>query len=97
MAFIYFPGTQNALDTETASAIGEFLASPRNTENARVVVQFPRLAEGDRLNIVNAILHELTERGVARQDIVFFTIDADADENSFEVNLSFQVPQTGGK
>jgi len=97
MAFIYFPGTQNALDAETSAALGEFLASPRNTENARIIVQFPRLAEGDRLNIVNAIINDLTERGVPRQDIVFFTVDEAAEGDSFEVSLSFRQAPTGGK
>ena len=97
MAFVYFPGVQNALDAETSAALESFLASPRNVENARVIVQFPQLAEGDRLNVVNAILNELTGHGVPRQDIVFFTIDETVEGDSFEVRLSFQTPQVGGK
>ncbi|MCL2221294.1 MAG: hypothetical protein FWC20_03305 [Oscillospiraceae bacterium] len=97
MAFVYFPGIQNALDAETSAAIGEFLASPRNTANSRIIVQFPRLVEGDRLNIVNAVINELTERGVPRQDIIFFTIDEAVEGDSFEVSLSFRQDPTNGK
>jgi len=97
MAFVYFPGVQNVLDAETSAALEEFLRSPRNVENARIIVQFPQLTEGDRLNVVNAILNELTGHGVPRQDIVFFTIDETVEGESFEVSLSFQAPQVGGK
>ena len=97
MAFIFFPGLQDTLDYETAAAIVDFLASPRNTANSRIIVEIPLLTDSDRLNVVNAVTNELTRHGVSRNDIIFFTTGEAADEESFEVSLSYRQDPAVGK
>lgn len=102
MAFIFFPGAQTELDEETASLLGEFLASPRNTVNSRIMVELPQLSEEDRLSVINAVISELTGHGVSISDIVFFTTDEVFEGISFEIHLSFHTtaavtPAPGGK
>jgi len=97
MAFIFFHRTQTALDEHTASRLVDFLASPRNTPGARVVVEIPELPDNGRSNIINSLTYELLELGVARGDIVFFTVGSAPDGDSVEIRLSFQQALGGGK
>jgi len=97
MAFMFFHGTQTALDTHTASRLEDFLASPRNTPGARILVEMPELPDDGRSNVVNALTSELVELGVPRGNIVFFTVGSTPDGDSVEIRLSFQQNIGGGK
>jgi len=89
MAFIFFPDMQTTLDLQTASRLGDFLSSPQNVENARIIIEIPHMHETARANIINALTTALESYGVARHDIVFFTTTETAEGESFEVRLSF--------
>jgi len=97
MAFIFFHGTQTALDELTASRLVDFLASPRNTPGARIVVEIPEMPDAGRSNVINALVDELLDLGVQRGDIVFFTIGDAATGDSVEIRLSFHQNIGGGK
>ena len=97
MAFVFSPGVQDTLDDETATAIVEFLASPRNTVNSRIIVEIPLLVDSDRLSVVNVVTNELIGHGVPRGDIIFFTTGETADGDSFEVSLSYRQDSSAGK
>jgi len=90
MTFLFSPELQTTLDENTASAIGQLLTSPKNTNGAKLAVEIPQLADDKTAVITTAILNTLNSHEVPLSDIIFFVYQPDTDIKEFKINISFQ-------
>jgi len=97
MSFLYAPAEQDALDSDTVSMIEDFITSPRNTANARIVVEIPQLSENDRASLVSAVTEAFAKHGVAQRDLTFIANQSSPADGSYEVKISFVLPTSTGK
>ena len=91
MQFIFAPAIQEALDEETTTMLGEFLASPKNTPDAKVQVEMPNLSEDDTEHLLLAVTSAFSNYDINVNEIVYVKNPVEADGSSFEVKLSFYV------
>jgi hypothetical protein len=91
MLFSFSPELQDSLDNDTALMLGDFLASPKNTTRAQVMVEMPNLSGDDTTALISAVSNALAQHGVTQENIVYLTQLKEAEERFFEVKLSFYV------
>ena len=96
MSFMFAPDQQNALDSDTISTLGEFVTSPRNTDNSVILVEMPDLPASQKSALTAAIADAFSKQGITRSGLLFETYAAQSGDSSFEVRLSF-VPSSSPK
>ena len=89
MSFRFSPSSQDSLDDATVAMIGDFLDSPRNTTNTRIVVSMPQLPEVETSKIIAAVTEAFAQKGVAQRDLAFTTYSLSSGNSSYEIRLSF--------
>jgi len=89
MSFIFKPEVQTYVDDRTASLIGDLLKSPKNTKDAKIAVEIPKLSDEDTSVLTNAVITAFARHGVAMSDIIFF-VYAPGQNEEFTVKVSFQ-------
>ena len=95
MQFMFAPELQDALDTDTVSMMGEFITSPRNTSNSKILVEIPTLPANQITTLTTAITTAFSEYGISQRDLTFEAYQADSDDRSFEIIMTFV--QTSGQ
>ena len=90
MFFMFSPESQTALDSNTTSAIGQLLTSPKNTEASKIAVEIPQLSDDETAVLTSAITNALNVHGVQLTDIIFFVYQPDQDIKTYKVNMFFQ-------
>lgn len=96
LSFLFTPHLQDAVDADTVSLMGELLASPRNTPESQIVVEIPQLTRNETAALTSAIAEAFSTHGVARRDLVFNTFQPAPGEETFEINIFFQVRAVTG-
>jgi len=101
LSFLFTPALHNSLDDETVRLLGDLLTSPMNTPEHQIVVEFP-IISGDSAEVLRtAVEGAFVAHNVDSRNLVFYVSQTHADEQTFEVNLSFQArpgePATGGE
>jgi hypothetical protein len=94
MHFAYSLDNRDSLDAATTSMLGLFLTSPKNTNNARILVEIPHLSNDETTALVEAVTNAFATHGIAQQDIVYAKNQADVSDNIVEVKLLFYVAPT---
>ena len=89
LSFFFSPGQQDALDVVTASLLGTFLGSSKNTADSLITVEIPELPDEKSNDIITAVINAFAAFGVTEQKLTFMTISADITKDAFQVNLSF--------
>jgi len=89
MLFRFSPEHQDALDADTVSMLGDFITSPKNTSDAQISVEIPRLSTADTTALKTAITDAFAEHGVAESKISFSSYNTGSVGNTFDVKLSF--------
>ena len=89
MSFRFSPSSQDSLDEDTIAMLGDFLDSPANTANSRVVVSIPRLPETETAKIIAAVTDAFAEQGVEQRDLAFTVYSSNSGNASYEIRLSF--------
>jgi len=89
MQFMFAPELQNALDTDTVSMLGEFLSSPRNTSDSKILIEVPALPANQTANLTSAITDAFSQYGVQQRDLTFEAYQSDSDYSSFVIVLTF--------
>ena len=89
MQFLFAPELQTSLDADTIAMLGDFITSPRNTNNARILVEIPVLPAAQTTTLTLAIADAFSQYGVSQRVLSFETYRSDLTEDSFEVMLSF--------
>ena len=92
MKFTFSPDHQESLDTDTISALADFVTSPRNTARAQISIETPSLSNEDSVIFRAAITEALAQHGVKTDNLVYTSYGSTAYERTFEVMLSFQQP-----
>jgi len=90
MQFTFSPDQQASLDTETLSAIGEFVASPRNRSNTQIVVEIPHLSNEDSPVFISALTEAFAQHGISQDKLTYVPYGSTAYERVFEVKLSYR-------
>jgi len=96
MVFIFSPALHDTLDSETTAMLGEFITSPKNKSDTQILVEMPALSEEETTTVVSAVTKAFALYDVARKDLVFKTLQTKANEEPFEVMLSFYDPPRDG-
>lgn len=91
MLFRFSLELQDSLDEDTIEMLGEFIASPRNTASAKILVEMPRMSVDDTTSVVSAVIEAFAIHGVARRTLIFNTLQLGADDNIIEIVLSFTL------
>jgi len=89
LSFSFSQTGQNALDSETISALDAFLSSPKNTQDAIIVVEIPALSDTGAEKLTNAVVSAFVMKGLKEQRLAFVTTPVKTDAESFEVNLYY--------
>ena len=89
MSFLYAPDMQNALDADTISMMGEFVTSPKNTDDSQITVELPQLSQAETSSLISAITDAFAQYSVDHNDITYKQSASDSGERIFEVHLSF--------
>ena len=89
MRFLFAPELQESLDADTITMLGDFITSPRNTNDARILVEIPVLPAAQTTTLTLAIADAFSQYGVSQRVLSFDTYRSDLTEGSFEVMLSF--------
>jgi len=90
LSFMYTPGLQTALDSDTFTNIGNFIFSPYYTEGKKVVIEMPRLPHDDGEILTAELIEVFVLHFVPLSDIVFFLYEPDPNAQEFEVTITFQ-------
>jgi len=90
MFFMFSPETQTTLDSNTTSAIGQLLTSPKNTDTSKIAVEIPQLSDDEAAVLTTAITNALSTHGVPLTDVVFFVYQPDQDIKTYKINIAFQ-------
>jgi len=90
MTFLFTPEQQDTLDDNTVSKIGELLASPKNTNDAKIVVEVPHLPYNETLIMTDAIINAFAANAVSQSNIGFTVYLPEVDTSTFEINISFK-------
>ena len=93
MHFWFSPDRGESLDETTVSMISEFLASPKNTDDAQIVVEMPQLPEEKLSVLINAVIKAFAEHNIPQEALAYSIYQADLDEDAFEVKLYFLLPE----
>ena len=93
MRFWLSQPSQDIITPDVASAIDDFLTSPRNTYHSQIVVDLPDLPESERVSLVTAITDAFAEHNVAQGDLLFepYQINEGVD-GVFEIRFHFSTP-----
>jgi len=89
LSFFFSPGIQNTLDVETASMLGIFLSSPKNSPDSLIAVEIPILSEDYTEKTTSAVISAFAARGVREQRLSFRTGPDEAADGPFKVSLYF--------
>jgi hypothetical protein len=92
MLFIFSPKAQDALDNATVEMLSEFLSSPKNTGNAQIQVEMPRISDDDTTVLLAAVKEAFALYDVPIADIVYVKNQTAVTEDYFEVALSYYIP-----
>jgi len=90
ITFLFTPGLQTTLDDSTISMIELLLDSPVNTAKSKIAVEIPRLSDDDTAVVTTAIIDVFNEFGVLLSDLVFYVYQAEANIQTFRINISIQ-------
>jgi len=94
MSFSFAPEYQNTLDDETMSMISDFITSPRNTPNSKLIIEIPNLPESDSQNLISALVDAFSPYGIRQDNISYVVNQSTYVESTVEVNLTFQTVTT---
>jgi len=89
MTFRFSPSTQDSLDADIIEMIADFISSPRNTADSRIVDSIPQLPERETATIITAVTDAFAQNGVAQRDLGFTVYNANSGNDSYEIRLSF--------
>ena len=89
MSFLYAPDLQSSLDADTISMMGDFITSPRNTDDSQITVELPQLSENETTELISAITDAFAQHSIAQNDISYIVTSSTPDDHIFEVYLSF--------
>ena len=89
LSFLFSPELQDSLDDETASKLGEFLASPKNRPGTQIAVEMPILPETEKTLLISVVASAFASHGVSDNQFAYITYQSGTIESSFEVKLSF--------
>jgi len=89
MTFRFSPSTQESLDADTIAMIGDFISSPRNTADSRIVVSMPQLPEKETAKIIAAVTDAFAQNGVTQRDLGFTVYNTGSGNDSYEIRLHF--------
>ena len=89
MSFRFSPSSQDSLDADVVAMIGDFIDSPRNTANTRIIVSIPQLPEEETSKIIAAVIDAFAEQGVPQSDLGFTVYNRSSGSDSYEIRLSF--------
>jgi len=91
LSFFFSPNLQNTLDVETSTMLSTFLSSDKNTQDSLIAVEFPQLPGKDADKVISAVISAFAAYGVREQRLAFITDSKGAEEEPFEVRLSYIV------
>jgi len=94
MSFMFAPGSQTALDSESFALLDDFFSSPKNTSSAQLTVEMPHLSEREVSAVINAVTEAFAAHGVEQKDITFLAYRTDSTQQAHEVKISFTQPST---
>jgi len=94
MTFRFSPSTQESLDADTIALIGDFISSPRNTADSRIVVSMPQLPEVETAKIIAAITDAFAQNGVTQRELGFTVHNTSSGNDSYEIRLYFAQTTT---
>ena len=91
MLFWFYPDRGDALDDDAVSMISEFLTSPKNTDDAQIVVEMPQLPEDELSLLIAAVIGAFAQNDIPQEDLAYsiYQADIDMNESSFEVKFYF--------
>ena len=91
MLFWFYPDLGDVLDDNTIFTINEFLTSPKNTDDAQIVVEMPQLPEEELSMLIAAVINAFAQNDIPQEDLAYSIYQADVDmsESSFEVKFYF--------
>jgi len=89
MEFMFAPELQDALDEDTFVMLGEFITSPRNTRDSKILIEVPYLPANQNTAITSAITDAFTQYGISRRTLSFESYQSESTGESFGIMLSF--------
>jgi len=90
MSFMFSPELQDSIDTETVSMMRDFLRSPENTGNSRIVARIPNLDEDESVIVVDAIIGAFAQYNVSQNRLSYVIYPAGSGDSVFEISFSFE-------
>jgi len=88
LTFLFTPATQTALEDSTFFMLGELVASPQYSQTSIFAVDIPLLPDAYKVNLTTAITEAFTILEVPLGAIVFFTVQVESDDGTFEIRIS---------
>jgi len=92
LSFRFSPDIQSTLDDRTVTMLGEFVRSPKNTDDSIIAVEIPQLPDEDANKLYFALISAFSDLGVAEQRLAYISQPSEIALGSFEVHLSY-IPQ----
>ena len=92
MRFWFSPSSQDYIDANITSLIGDFLESPQNTSSSEIVVEIPNLSDSERQSLISIVTDAFAEHGVAQRDLSFAPYLLNSNVGVFEIRLHFSEP-----
>ena len=89
LSFQFSTDTQSSLDTDTASLLGTFLRSPKNTRDSYIIVEMPQLQAEEAERLVAAVVTAFAGQGVSEQRLAFSMNSSEKPAGAFEVNIYY--------
>ena len=94
LSFLFSPGYQSELDSDTASLLGVLLNSQNNTRNSMIAVATSRLSDSASSTLMAAIVRAFGVYGISEQRILHIENSTGVAAETFEVSLYF-IPSSG--
>ena len=85
--FLYTPGSQNTLGEDIIALIGDLLTSPKNTDDAKIAVEIPQLADEDAIMLTVAVSDAFIANDVPLSRITFYVYITEPDMESYELTI----------
>ena len=92
LSFIFAPNYQDALDTETMSALSVLISSPSYSHSSTIAVETPALSDYYTQVLMTAINNAFAAYGIYGQSIAHIILQSVTVDESFEVSI-YLIPE----
>jgi len=89
MHFMFAPELQESLDADTITMLGDFITSPRNTRDSKILIEIPVLPAAQTTALTLAIADAFSQYGISQRSLTFEAYQADLTNSSFEIIMYF--------